>query len=64
MTGNLGRLSCLLQAVEPESGIGLERERLGWAIGPRTSMLVCAGSVLGGTHGVATDREARHDTNL
>ncbi|MET3217214.1 UNVERIFIED_ORG: putative Mg2+ transporter-C (MgtC) family protein [Burkholderia territorii] len=46
MIGHLELLGRLLLAALLGSVIGLERERLNWAAGLRTHMLVCAGSAL------------------
>lgn len=44
--GNIELLSHLLLAALLGSVIGFERERLNWAAGLRTHMLVCVGSSL------------------
>ncbi|MEX3933602.1 MgtC/SapB family protein [Paraburkholderia phymatum] len=46
MIGNVELISRLVLAAVPGSVIGLERERLSWASGLRTHMLVCVGSTL------------------
>jgi putative Mg2+ transporter-C (MgtC) family protein len=46
MLGNLELISRLLLSAALGSVIGLERERLSWAAGLRTHMLVCVGSTL------------------
>lgn len=46
MIGNIELLSRLLLAALLGSVIGFERERLNWAAGLRTHMLVCVGSAL------------------
>ena len=46
MIGNLELLSRLLIAALLGSVIGFERERLSWAAGLRTHMLVCVGAAL------------------
>ena len=46
MIGNLELLSRLLMAALLGSVIGFERERLSWAAGLRTHMLVCVGAAL------------------
>ena len=46
VTGNIGFLSRLVLAALLRSVIGFERERLNWAAGLRTHMLVCVGSSL------------------
>jgi putative Mg2+ transporter-C (MgtC) family protein len=44
--GNIELLSRLVLAALPGSVIGFERERMNWAAGLRTHMLVCVGSAL------------------
>ncbi|MGF6373604.1 putative membrane protein YhiD involved in acid resistance [Paraburkholderia sp. UCT70] len=46
MPGNLELISRLVLAAMLGSVIGYERERLSWAAGLRTHMLVCVGSAL------------------
>ncbi|SAL73822.1 MgtC/SapB transporter [Caballeronia terrestris] len=46
MLGNLELISRLVMAAALGSLIGFERERLSWAAGLRTHMLVCVGSAL------------------
>ncbi|WP_213304812.1 MgtC/SapB family protein [Paraburkholderia sacchari] len=46
MLGNWELISRLVLAAAPGSVIGFERERLSWAAGLRTHMLVCVGSAL------------------
>lgn len=46
MIGNIEFLSRLVLAALLGSVIGFERERLNWAAGLRTHMLVCVGSSL------------------
>lgn len=46
MIGNFELLSRLMMAALPGSVIGFERERLSWAAGLRTHMLVCVGAAL------------------
>ena len=46
MLGNLELVSRLVMAAALGSVIGFERERLSWAAGLRTHMLVCVGSAL------------------
>ena len=46
MIGHVELLGRLLLAALLGSVIGLERERLNWAAGLRTHMLVCVGSAL------------------
>src|ERR1700744_1894979 len=46
MLGNIELVSRLLMAAALGSVIGVERERLSWAAGLRTHMLVCVGSAL------------------
>jgi hypothetical protein len=46
MLGNLELVSRLVLAAALGSVIGFERERLSWAAGLRTHMLVCVGSAL------------------
>ncbi|WP_321955331.1 MgtC/SapB family protein [Paraburkholderia bannensis] len=46
MIGNFELLSRLLMAALPGSVTGFERERLNWAAGLRTHMLVCVGAAL------------------
>jgi uncharacterized membrane protein YhiD involved in acid resistance len=51
--GNIELLSRLVLAALLGSAIGFERERLNWAAGLRTHMLVCVGSSL-----IMTEAEA------
>src|SRR5579875_3715799 len=46
MLGNMELVSRLVMAAALGSVIGFERERLSWAAGLRTHMLVCVGSAL------------------
>src|SRR6201996_2256949 len=46
MLGNLELIARLVLAAALGSVIGFERERLSWAAGLRTHMLVCVGSTL------------------
>ena len=46
MIGNIELLSHLLLAALLGSVIGFERERMNWAAGLRTHMLVCVGAAL------------------
>ncbi|WP_174365516.1 MgtC/SapB family protein, partial [uncultured Caballeronia sp.] len=46
MLGNMDLIARLILAAALGSVIGFERERLSWAAGLRTHMLVCVGSTL------------------